>query len=230
MCSVSTIVYVRHTRMWTFCWTSFEIYSKSEKRREYIQLIKRVLYFFSNSFCTHATDSEKCIDKLWYRKECYIYILCKRGDVGGRSRSSSRTTPTISMPPDSRQILAVCTSLMLGPTRRRWAVYTGVGSKWRWWALHVGVESYTMALGYTCGCWAVHAGVWLETEVLGRTRRCLARNGGVEPYTLALGSRYRCWSYTLAFGSKRRCWIVHAGVGPYTVALGCTRQRFLRGA
>jgi len=89
---------------------------------------------------------------------------------------------------------------MLGPTRRRWAVYTGVGSKWRWWALHVGVGSYTLVLGYTCGFWAVHAGIWLETEVLspthwrwvrdigaGRTRWRSAQNVAVGSYTLVLG-------------------------------------------
>jgi hypothetical protein len=30
---------------------------------------------FSNSFCTHVTDSENFIDKLRYWKGCYIYIM-----------------------------------------------------------------------------------------------------------------------------------------------------------
>ena len=53
-----------------------------------------------------------------------IYIM--RVDVGGRSHSSSRTTPTMSMTPDSRQIPAVCSSLTLGPTCQRWAAYVGI--------------------------------------------------------------------------------------------------------
>ena len=53
-----------------------------------------------------------------------IYII--RGDVGGRSCSSSKTTPTMSMPLDFRQILTICSSLTLGPTHQRWAVYVGI--------------------------------------------------------------------------------------------------------
>jgi len=66
-------------------------------------------------------------DKLWYRKGCYIYIYYVRGDVGGRSHSSLRMTLTTSMPLDSRQILAVCTSVMLGPTCWRSAQNGGGG-------------------------------------------------------------------------------------------------------
>ena len=151
------------------------------------------MYIFSNSFCTHITNSEKFIENLSYRKRCYIHY--KRGGVGERSRSSTvrdayDVNPT-RFPPDPRHLPVQFAGVGL---------YTWVlGCICRRLAQNGGGGPYTLALGRAVWRWAVHAGVWLETKVLG-------------PYTLALGSRRRSWSYTVAFGSKYRCWIVHAGV------------------
>src|SRR6266567_7046043 len=82
--------------------------------------------FFPNSFYTHVTNSVKFIDKLWYRKGCYVHYereVMLEDVATPRERSE---TPMTSMPPGSRQILAVCSSLALGCTRGCWAVYAGV--------------------------------------------------------------------------------------------------------
>jgi len=133
------------------------------------------------------------------------YTLWERGDVRGRSHSSSRTVGNpydvnANRVPTSHQTLAVCSSLESGLTRWRWVVYAGVWLK-------------TEAVGPTRWDRVVHAGVGLNTCV------------GL--YTMAFGSKWRCWALTLAFGSKRRYWIIRTGVGPYIMALGCTRRCFL---
>jgi len=131
-------------------------------------------------------------DKLWYRKWCYIYIYYVRGDFGGCSCSSSKMTPTMSMPPDSCQILTICIDVV--PYMPAW---------------NGGGGPYMLVLGPTCWCWVLHTGVRLYMWVLACTRRCLAWNGGIEHYTLALGLRHRCWLYTLVFSSKCCCWIIN---------------------
>ena len=68
-------------------------------------------------------------------------------------------TPTMSVPPGSRQILAACISLALGPTRRRWARNRGVGP-------------YTSVLGCTRRRWVRDVGA-------GHTRWRSAQNIGV---------------------------------------------------
>jgi hypothetical protein len=68
-----------------------------------------------------------------------------RPEKGGECKD----LPTTSMPPDSRQILAVCTSPMLGPTHRRWAVYTGVGLCTPALARNGGGGPYMLVLGRT---------------------------------------------------------------------------------
>ena len=155
----------------------FKNYSKSENRKEYIQLIKRVhMYFFSNSFCIHVTNSENFIENLSYRKRCCIHY--KRGGVGERSRSSSRTVGDVNatgFPPDPRHLQFAGVGLYtpaFGPKRRWWVVYISViqsgvglytpafGSKRRYWALHAGVEFETSVL-------VVHTGVWFKISVLG---------------------------------------------------------------
>jgi len=83
-------------------------YIPSQKKGGSTYNLLKEYVLFSNSFCTQVTDSEISYGTalVWER----ILYLYERGDVGGRSRSSSRMTPTITMPPDSRQILAVCNS------------------------------------------------------------------------------------------------------------------------
>ena len=189
MCSASTIIYMLHVHMWTFRWTLFKFYSKSQKRREYVQLIRGVCTFFSTLSVLTGKGA------IWE---------VRLGDIA----APPRMTPTMSIPPDSHQILA-------SAVRRRWAVYASI-----WF--EVGVVgptcwSHTLALGHTHWHWVVHAGVGLYMWAV---------HAGV---WLKTGSRHWCWWYTLAFGSKRRCCIVHAGVGPHIVALGCTHH-FLRGA
>ena len=185
MCSVLTIIYLQvkqHTQMWTFHWTLFKNYYKSENRKEYIQLIKRVhMYFFSSSFCIHVTNSENFIENLSYRKRCYIHY--KRGGLENVATPPWEQLWT-SRPPGSHQILAIYSLLAFSCICQHLAQNRGGGS-------YI-LVSYSLALGCIC--------------------QHLAQNEGIGPYMLALGLRHRSWSYTLAFGSKYWCWIVHAGV------------------
>ena len=155
MCSLSTIICATHPDV-DLPLDFVQIYSKSEKMRGCIQIIRRVyMYSFSSSFRTCVADSEHFIDKLLYGTgKRILYTLWERGEVGGCSHSSR----TVGNPynvnanrvPTSHQTLAVYNSLELGPTRWRWAVRMSVGlymlvafgSKRRLWP-------YTLALGRT---------------------------------------------------------------------------------
>jgi len=58
-----------------------------------------------------------------------------------------------SIPPDSCQILAICTSLMLGPTCWRWAVYaSAIVRLWNWG----GGPYMWVVLGHTCSLGCAH--------------------------------------------------------------------------
>jgi len=148
-------------------------------------------------------------------------------------------TPTMSMSPGSRQILAICSSLALGCTCRRLARNGGVGSYTP--ALGSGRRcwSYALEFGSKCRCWVVHAGVGLKTEVLGHTRWCWVVHAGVGFETSVLvvdaGVRLktsvlvrRPWRWVVhtgvglktdVLGHMRWCWVIHAGVGLETSVL-----------
>jgi len=214
--------------MWTFRWTLFKNYSKSENRKEYIQLIKRVhMYFFLNSFCIHVTNSEKFIENLSYRKRCYIhYIHYKRGGIGERSCSFLRKVGDINatgFPPDPCHLQFAGIGLYtwaLGCIHRRLAQNGGGGS----YMLVLYSLACVILVGLLChNLPLLDQGPTPYIELSGWTITCsVILPFGVMVWAqfsqptynmLVLGSRRRSWLYTLAFGSKYRCWIIHAGVG-----------------
>jgi len=178
MCSASTIIYVRHTRMWTFrCWTSFK-FILSQKKVRGIQLIRRVhMYSFSNSFCTRVTDNEHFIDRLLYstgKDTIHIMREVMLEDVA--SPRQRLETPTTSMP----------TGFQL-PTRPS-------PSAVRWnWVQHAGVGLYAWVLGCICRRLAQNGGCGPYTLALGLTRWRWAVHMCVGLYTMAIGSKWRCW-------------------------------------
>jgi len=200
MCGVSTIICATHPDV-DLPLDFVQIYSKSKKGRGAYNLLEEYIcnmYSFSNSFCTRVIDSEHFIDRLWYRKGYDIHYEREVMFEDVATPPQERLeTPTTSMP----------TGFQL-PTRP-----SPSAVRWRW---------------------VVYAGVWLKTvEAVGPTRWDRVAHAGVGLntcvglYTMAFGSKWRCWALTLAFGSKRRYWIIRAGVGPYIMALGCTRRCFL---
>jgi len=108
-------------------------------------------------------------------QERVLYTLWERGDIGGRSCSSSRTV---------------------------WDPYNAhaaglyalaFGSKWGYWALHAGVGSYTPALGSRRRCWS-------SMLAFGSKRRCWVVHTGVGSYTLAFGPTQWCWAVHVGVG------------------------------
>ena len=157
-------------------WPSAGLHSKIIRVRKKER--STCVLLFLNSFCTHVIDSEKFIDRSWYRKECYIHY---GRDMMLEDVPASRT---VRNPYDVNATSdQVPTRSSLSAGRWNWARHGGVGL-YAWVSSYIrrrlarngGCGSYTLKLGHTLelgcthGSWAVHNGVWLEMEVVDRTR------------------------------------------------------------
>jgi len=193
-----------------------KLFQVRKKRRIQLIMIVHMYFFF---FFELLTDSEKIIDRPWYRKGCYSTYIMREvtlEDIAAPPRDGWKPLRCrCHRWPVSRQIPATCSSSpKLDPTRWHWAIHVALGRIHRRLAQNGGCKPDTLALGCTHWHWAIHNSVWLKS-------RCWALHAGVGLEMSVLPD----WSYTLPFGSKRRYWIIHTSVGPYIVTLGCTRWR-----